>query len=128
MTSEARKDEGGSGTEKAAGQETDTVRWGTALSERTDAEAEHRDECHADIQTPTEVRGSEVDTRRGLLIFGAATLATGGAPVEVGEEGVSHGLLQAEALGRVVLHHLLDQVKQLLVVLVLGQHVVLKGT
>lgn len=71
---------------------------------------------------------SEVDTRRGLLIFGTATLATGAAPVEAGEEGMSHGLLQAEALGRVVLHHLLDQVKQLLVVLVLGQHVVLKGT
>lgn len=47
--------------------------------------------------------------------------------MEAGEEGMSHGLLQAEALGRVVLHHLLDQVKQLLVVLILRQHVVLKG-
>lgn len=73
----------------------------------------------------SEVR--KADTRRGLLIFCAGTLAAGAAPVEVGEEGVSHGLLQAQALGGVVLHHLLNQVKQLLVVLVLGQHVVLKG-
>lgn len=77
---------------------------------------------------PDRGQRSDVDTRQGLLIFSADTLAAGAAPVEVGEEGVSHGLLQAEALGRVVLHHLLNQVKQLLVVLVLRQHVVLKGT
>lgn len=47
--------------------------------------------------------------------------------MQVGEEGVTQGLLQAQAPGGVVLHHLLNQVKQLLVVLVLGQHVVLKG-
>lgn len=76
---------------------------------------------------PDRDQRSDVDKRLGLLIFYAATLATGAAPVEAGEEGVSHGLLQAEALGRVVLHHLLDQVKQLLVALVLGQHVVLQG-
>lgn len=53
LTSEVSQHCGGSGTESAAGPETDTVSWGGALSESTQAEAE----CHNDIQTLTEVRG-----------------------------------------------------------------------
>lgn len=75
---------------------------------------------------PDRGQRSDVDTRSGLSLLSGDTFAAGAAPVEAGEEGVSHGLLQAEALGWVVLHHLLNQVKELVVVLVLRQHVVLK--
>lgn len=42
------------------------------------------------------------------------------------KEGVTDGLLKGDPFRRVVLHHLLNQVKQLLVVSSLGGHVVLK--
>lgn len=37
------------------------------------------------------------------------------------------GLVQTEALGWVILHHLLNEVKQLQVILSLGRHVLLMG-
>lgn len=43
-----------------------------------------------------------------------------------GEEGMSEGLIQTEALGWVELHHLLYQVEELLVVLAFRHHVMLE--
>lgn len=43
-----------------------------------------------------------------------------------GEKRVFDGLLQGDALGHVILHHLLEQVKQLLVLDALGRHVLLE--
>lgn len=111
---------------KTAGLETDTVSLGTPLLESRE-EAEHHDECHVDMQNLTKIRVSDVHTLRNLIFF-TATFATGAALLEAGDEGVFQGLLQTETLGRVILHHLLYQVKQLQVALILRYHVVLKGT
>ena len=46
--------------------------------------------------------------------------------VQARQEGVSHGLLQVEALGRVVRHHLLHHVEKVLVVFALTHHVLLR--
>lgn len=43
------------------------------------------------------------------------------------KEGVTDGLLKGDPFRRVVLHHLLNQVKQLLVVSSLGGHIVLRA-
>lgn len=43
------------------------------------------------------------------------------------KEGVTDGLLQGDPFGHVVLHHLMDQVKQLLVFSALGRHVLLRA-
>lgn len=55
----------------------------------------------------------------------AAAFATVAVLLVAGEEGVLQGLLQTEALSRVILHHLFHQVKQLLVAFVLRHHVML---
>lgn len=43
-----------------------------------------------------------------------------------GEKRVFDGLLEGDTLGHVILHHLLEQIKQLLVSQALGGHVVLE--
>lgn len=54
-----------------------------------------------------------------------ATAAT--ALLVTGEEGMSEGLLQTEALSWVILHHPLYEVKELPVVFALRHHVMLEG-
>lgn len=52
---------------------------------------------------------------RSLLLFAATTAAASSAAVVAlvvaGEEGMSEGLFQAESPSRIILHHLLYQVK-----------------
>lgn len=59
----------------------------------------------------------------GSVFFAAAGASA--ALAVAGEEGMMEGLLQTEALSWVVLHHLLQQVKQLVVVFALRLHVML---
>lgn len=59
-----------------------------------------------------------------FLADAAATSAT--AFAVAGKKAVIEGLIQTEALGRVILQHLLYEVEQLLVVLALRHHVMLK--
>lgn len=59
--------------------------------------------------------------------FTAAFTTAAAAAVEAGEEGVTQSLFKTEPLGWVILHHLLYQVKQLLVVFILRCHVMLVG-
>lgn len=61
-------------------------------------------------------------------VFFAATPAAGAfaaALAVAGEEGVMEGVLQTEALSRIILQHLLNEVKHLVVVFALRQHVLL---
>lgn len=55
----------------------------------------------------------------------AAPTANAAALVVTGEERMPEGLIQTEAFARVVLHHLLDQVKEQLVVFTSRHHVML---
>lgn len=57
----------------------------------------------------------------------AAPTANAAALVVTGEERMPEGLIQTEAFARVVLHHLLDQVKEQLVVFTSRHHVMLQG-
>lgn len=66
-----------------------------------------------------------MSTGSGAVFFAAVAIITATAPasapalVVACEEGVSEGLLKTEALSWVIFHHLLYQVKKLLVVFAL---------
>ncbi len=62
-----------------------------------------------------------------LSAAAAAASAVAAALAVEGQEGMLEGLLQTDALSWVVLHHLLYQVKQLLMVFTLRHHVMLTG-
>lgn len=138
-------------TEEHSGAGRDTAKHGSGLIQPVKIQLswrvrkwschQHHDQRHGDGRAPTEVTGSVFSAGTAAaasaavafafaavtFAAAAAALAASAALVKAGEEGVSEGLLQTEALSWVILHHLLYQVKQLLVVFALGHHVMLMG-